>query len=73
MPAVVGLRSQKGDLAVLYFSAGGVARLRPGALDGDLTAQWYNPRSGQRSPAQADDRGFVAPDELDWTLLLSQR
>jgi hypothetical protein len=74
MPAVVGLRSQKGDLAVLYFSAGGAARLRPGTLDGNLTAQWYNPRTGQRSSAKADDRGgFVAPNELDWTLLLSKR
>ena len=61
-------------LAVLYFSAGGAARLRPGTLDGNLTAQWYNPRTGQRSSAKADDRGgFVAPNELDWTLLLSKR
>ncbi len=73
MPAVVGLRSQNGDLAVLYFSGGGDARIRPGAPPAKLTAQWFNPRTGQRSAAQADDRGgFVAPDELDWTLLLSR-
>ncbi len=70
VPAVVGLRSEKGDLAVLYFVAGGRARVKSGSLSGTPQARWFNPRTGQWSSAQADEDGtFVAPDEQDWTLL----
>jgi hypothetical protein len=74
MPPVVGLRSRKGDLAVLHFAAGSRAKVRPDALKGDLDAKWFNPRTGQWSAATRDEGGqFVAPDEQDWTLLLTAK
>jgi len=72
-PAVVGLRSEKGDLAVLYFAAGGQARVKSGLLGGTRQSRWFNPRTGQWSAAQPDAKGtFVAPDEQDWALLLGR-
>ena len=71
-PSVVGLRSPKSDLAVLYFSAGGAAKIKPGSLNGSRKAQWFNPRTGEYSAASPDQQGsFVAPDKEDWTLLLA--
>jgi hypothetical protein len=68
---VVGLRSAKNDFAVLYFSAGGSARIRPGLLAGGLRAQWFNPRTGQQVSSSPGLSGeFVAPDDRDWVLLL---
>jgi hypothetical protein len=73
-PAVVGLRSPRGDLAVLYFSAGRAAKIKSNRLAEARKAQWYDPRSGRWSPADPDERGdYVAPNERDWTLLISER
>jgi len=73
MPAVCALRSPERDLAVLYFSAGGQARIQPGALDSGIKAQWYNPRNGQRvGMDQAGADAFSAPDKNDWVLLLQK-
>lgn len=70
VPSVVGLRSEKGDWAVLYFVAGGRARVKPGSLSGVSQTQWFNPRVGQWSSAKPDDSGnYVTPDEQDWALL----
>jgi hypothetical protein len=73
MPAVVGMRSEDGEQAVLYFSAGGSVRIKPRMLEGGLWSDWFNPRTGQWSshwPAvQPDEQGrFVAPDGQDWVL-----
>jgi hypothetical protein len=74
IPAVVGLRAPAGDLAVLYYSTGGAARIASGSIAADLRARWFNPRSGTYTSAQADESGyFTAPDEQDWALLLDQR
>jgi hypothetical protein len=71
VPSVVGLRSKQGDLAVLYFGAGGRARVKSDLLSGTFQGQWFNPRTGQWSSATMDQSGaFVAPDEQDWALLL---
>ncbi len=71
VPAVVGLRSEKGDLAVLYFVAGGRARVKSGALNEVSQMRWFDPRTGRWSSARPDEKGsFAAPDEQDWTLLL---
>jgi hypothetical protein len=65
-----GLRSASGDLAVIYFPAGGSVTIQPGALADDLKTQWYNPRSGRWSSAKATARDtFAAPDKEDWALL----
>ncbi len=77
MPPAVGLRSDRGQLAVLYFSAGGSAKIKPNSLDEPLRRVWVNPRAempSESSPANPDEQGrFVAPDKLDWILLLSRR
>jgi len=74
MPCVCGLRSEKGDLGVLYFSAGGRATIKPSSLKENLKAQWFNPRSGKRTTAQThEENAFIALDEQDWVLLLQQK
>ena len=73
MPQICGLRSPDADLAVLYFAAGGQARIKTGALVEKLNAQWYNPRNGKRTDADKTGEGtFVAPDQNDWVLLLQK-
>jgi len=73
MPQICGLRSPDADLAVLYFAAGGQARIKTGALVKKLNAQWYNPRNGKRTDADKTGAGtFVAPDQNDWVLLLQK-
>ena len=64
-------RSKKADLALLYLPVGGNVTLRPGVLAANLRAEWFDPRSGQRSIAKEVARGaFAAPDTSDWVLLL---
>ena len=73
MPLICGLRSPEGDLAVLYFAAGGRTRIEPDALDGQMEARWYNPRDGKsRDAERSGTEEFVAPDENDWLLLLQK-
>jgi hypothetical protein len=69
---VVGLRAARNDMAVLYFSAGGSARIKPGLLPDRLKVQWFNPRTGQKLSASPHPQGeFLAPDGQDWVLLLN--
>ena len=71
MPLICGLRSLEKDLAVLYFAAGGQARIKPAVLDKEMKVQWYNPREGKKINASNARTGtFAAPDENDWVLLL---
>jgi len=73
MPLICGLRSPEGDLAVLYFAAGGRTRIKSEALDGQMEAQWCNPRNGKRTDVdKVATEEFVAPDENDWVLLLQK-
>jgi hypothetical protein len=63
-------RSEDGDLAVVYFPAGGQVTVRAERLRDGLEARWYNPRTGEWSPAEG--RGgtvYRTPDEEDWALL----
>ncbi|NLT78123.1 MAG: DUF4038 domain-containing protein [Planctomycetes bacterium] len=74
IPSVVGLRSPEGDLAVLYFSAGDAAKIKSNSLTDRTRAQWFDPRRGEWSPAERNERGdYVAPDEQDWVLLMNER
>ena len=64
-------RSQKGDVALLYLPVGGSVALRPDKPAPGLRAEWFDPRSGERSVAkEAADHTFAAPDDRDWVLLL---
>jgi hypothetical protein len=67
---ICGARSEKGDLAVLYFPAGGEVELKAGSLGKGLESQWFNPREGKLSAAiQTKSQTFLTPDEQDWVLL----
>jgi hypothetical protein len=57
-------------LAVIYLPRGGPLTLFDGYLRPDLTATWFNPRTGDRTPAPRA-RQITAPDTNDWLLLLS--
>jgi len=73
MPRICGLRSPEADPAVLYFTAGGQARIKPRSLAKELSARWYNPRNGKWTDAgKTSDSTFVAPDADDWVLLLQK-
>ncbi len=73
MPRICGLRSAEADLAVLYFTASGQARIKPRSLAKRLRAQWYNPRNGKWADAGRTTGGtFTAPDAEDWVLLLQK-
>ena len=73
MPRICGLRSPEADLAVLYFTAGGQAGIKPRSLAKELNARWYNPRNGKWADADKTGAGvFIAPDAEDWVLLLQK-
>jgi hypothetical protein len=63
-PSVVGLRSPEGDLAVLYFSAGG-KKSEPDMLDTLPGRKWFNPRRVNGRLADDDREGTSSPDEQD--------
>jgi hypothetical protein len=70
-PSAMAMRTAASDLAVVYLPAGGEVRLQPGALRPGLGATWFNPRTGEWTPATPGGGGsFVAADGDDWALLL---
>ena len=56
----LALRSADGGLTLVYCPVGGSARLE---LDG--AAEWFDPRSGARAPAQGEAGQFTAPATQD--------
>jgi hypothetical protein len=69
---VAASRSEDGDLALLYLPVGGTAPLKEGVLRDGLKAEWFDPRTGKRTPVPTPRAGeFLAPDAQDWVLLLS--
>jgi hypothetical protein len=70
---ICGLRSDSGNLAILYFPAGGSVTVKKGTLVPALKTRWYNPRTGRWKQANAGKSGtFSAPDEEDWALLFQK-
>jgi Protein of unknown function (DUF4038)/Domain of unknown function (DUF5060)/Putative collagen-binding domain of a collagenase len=68
---VSGARSENRDLAIFYLPVGGELELKKGVLRENLSAQWFNPRTGERVPIRRSrQRFFQAPDQQDWVLLL---
>jgi len=66
---IAASRSEEEDLAVVYLPTGGTVRLDEGVL-----AEWFDPRTGSRSPVPGPPASeFRAPDSQDWVLLLSSR
>jgi hypothetical protein len=69
---IAASRSEEGDLAVVYLPAGGNVRLDASVLKAGLKAEWFDPRTGSRSPVPGPPASeFRAPDSRDWVLLLS--
>ncbi len=69
-----GLRSQEGDVAVIYLPAGGEVAVERGALAKGLRAEWFNPRDGSRSSAgDSGTNKFTTPDDEDWVLLFQRK
>jgi hypothetical protein len=68
--SVMGLRHPEGELAVVYLARGGAVWLDPDAVAGEDLARWYNPRTGDWSPAEPEDGSYVAPDDEDWVLVV---
>jgi hypothetical protein len=54
------LQSHDGRVALVYFPAGGSARVSASGA-----AEWFDPRTERTSPAQAGDGGFTCPEEVD--------
>ena len=68
---VAAARSEAGDLAVLYLPVGGQVELDAARLKDGLQAEWFNPRTGERTRAEGSQgRRFTAPDDQDWALVL---
>src|SRR5260221_9664213 len=63
-------RSETGDLAMIYLSAGGEVMIRPERLSAGVRAFWFDPRSGERSACPVAER-IVAPSEGDWVWVAS--
>jgi hypothetical protein len=57
----LALRSAAGDVAVIYFPAGGAAEIAFPAS----SARWFDPRSAAWSPAAAQGASFAAPPGRD--------
>lgn len=63
-------RSERGDLAAIYFPVGGEAKVRQAVLKKRLRGEWFNPRNGKRSPAKSDKpKRFRTPNREDCVLL----
>ena len=62
--------AEDGGEAVIYIPYGGEVALETARLAG-AAAFWYNPRTGERRPAEAPSGGrqlYRTPDEEDWVL-----
>jgi hypothetical protein len=67
-------RSERGDLAVLYFPTGQSAEVHTGRLQTGLLAEWFNPRTGEKQEATPiGQRMFRTPDENDWVLMFRRK
>lgn len=71
---VLASRSKEGDLVVVYTPALEELRLRLGSIQPGYTATWLDPRTGERTPATAEQAGeltgFKPPNREDWLLIL---
>lgn len=73
---VAAARSDNGDLVVVYIPDGGQVDLNMTGLPDDLSAIWFDPRTGQRLSARLHSNGlprrFETPGSGDWILLFGR-
>ena len=63
--------SADNDAAVFYLPVGGAIRVSNEVLPEGLSqAEWFDPRTGQRSPAEGTEGRYQAPSSEDWVLTL---
>jgi hypothetical protein len=63
--------SEDNDAAIFYLPAGGALRLHAEALPAQLSrAEWFDPRTGERGPAEGSAGVYQAPSKEDWLLVL---
>ncbi|MCX6628040.1 MAG: DUF4038 domain-containing protein, partial [Candidatus Solibacter sp.] len=62
------------DLTVIYTPTDRTIVVRPAALPGRIASEWFNPRTGGRTPTSgrtaAESVEFSAPADGDWLLVL---
>jgi hypothetical protein len=68
---IAASRSDAGDLALLYLPTGGTIPLNISAIQSHLSATWFNPRTGERTPTSTSVSAYTAPTMEDWVLLLT--
>lgn len=61
--------SADGDAAVFYLPVGGSIQIASEAL-GLSRAEWFDPRTGERTPAEGAGGRYQAPGREDWVLVL---
>jgi hypothetical protein len=63
--------SEDNDAAVFYLPVGGALPLHVEALPAQLSqAEWFDPRTGERRPAEGAGGVYQAPGKEDWVLVL---
>jgi hypothetical protein len=71
---IAAARSDKGDLAVIYVPEKRMIQLNLDNLLTELSAYWFNPRTGERITAAMNGTAarltFDTPDVGDWVLVL---
>jgi hypothetical protein len=69
---VIAAKSSEGDLIVVYIPGDRDIRLNLHRLPDDLSAIWFDPRTGVRQPAALNAGHIVTPAPGDWVLLLGR-
>jgi hypothetical protein len=63
--------SEDGDAAVFYLPVGGAIQIASEALPEGLSrTEWFDPRTGERTPAEGAEGRYQAPGREDWVLVL---
>lgn len=68
---VAAAQTEEGDLAVIYIPEDREVALKLDTLASGLSAQWVDPRTGQRTTAEHRQHVFTTPGPGDWLLVLS--
>jgi hypothetical protein len=68
---ITASRSDEGDLALVYIPQERTVQLNLSGLQPNLSATWFDPRTGERHPAAQKGDQFETPAPGDWVLVLS--
>ncbi|MBI1277485.1 MAG: DUF4038 domain-containing protein [Anaerolineaceae bacterium] len=69
---ITAAKSTENDLIVVYTPRAREFTLNMNGLPDDLSAMWFDPRSGARQSATLDAGHFITPAEGDWVLVLGR-